>query len=128
MSTYDDDDFGIEIRPGDVPDGSYHATLTQLKDLVIDVRDEKTGQTEERQLIEWTFSLDDGTGDVKGVTSRATGPKSKAGPWLRALLGAEPEAGRILRRSDLLGRECIITVVRDKNDYAKVEQVTARPR
>ena len=127
-AVYDDDEFGIEIRPGDVPNGTYNATLTKIKDLVIDVKDETTGQLEERQLIEWTFSLDDGSGDVKGVTSRATGPKSKAGPWLRALLGSDPEAGRILRRDDLLGREVMVVVVRDKNEYAKVETVTARPR
>lgn len=116
------DEFVIEGAPAIDP-GTYPATLTNLS--------KKTFQAdgEERTIVIWEFGIEvDGQGQtIEGVTSKATGPKSKAFGWLVALLGAtKVTTGDRFRRSDLIGRECLVEVGPDpKSGWPKVHDVMA---
>jgi hypothetical protein len=74
----------------------------------------------------WKFALEDIEGqNVDGTTSEATGPKSKARPWLEALLGKD-EARRLnwkVPTKMLIGRQCQVLVTINDNGYPKVSQV-----
>lgn len=108
-----------------IDDGNYEATLVGLDPFTINT-DEG-----EKTLLRWTFALEemDGNVTVEGVSSMAMGPKAKAYRWLGALLGAERMVkGVQLRKGELLGRACMVSVVQDKNGYPKAGEVTARPK
>jgi hypothetical protein len=77
--------------------------------------------------IIWTFALEDIEGQtIDGTTSEATGPKSKARPWLEALLG-KTQTKDMLRglidRNALIGRQCQVLVAINDNGYPKVSAV-----
>jgi len=83
-----------------------------------------------RQLVEWQFNVDinGGNEEVSGVTSMATGAKSKAFKWLTALMGASAvQPGAHFDPSDLIGREGQLTIGESKSNWPKVEEVTALP-
>lgn len=108
-----------EIEPG-----TYPVTLMglELKTIVV--------QQEERTVYEWRFAVD-GEEDVfvNGLTSDATGPKSKAGAYLVALLG--PDAvipGRGFELEDLVGKRALATVELNANGYPRITNIVAPPR
>ena len=113
--------------PPDIPSGVYFATLVGLS-----AKEFTTPENEVRKLVIWRFAttLEDGLpAEVEGVTSTATGPKSKALGWLAALRG--PEAitpGASFRARDLIGRECQVEIGPDKQGWPKVMGVTALPK
>ena len=113
--------------PPDIPVGVYLATLTGMRQTEF-----TTPDGEDRKLLIWQFAADLGTGEmaeVEGVSSMATGPKSKAYGWLVALLGAEqvkPHAS--FRARELIGREVQVTIGPDKQGWPKVQDLTAMPR
>lgn len=108
--------------------GSYPAMLVGIEPFKIN-----EGTAEEKTLIRWDFSLD-GLEDpevpgqalvIDGVTSTATGERSKMRPWLVALIGKAPDERLSLSalRDTAVGRECLVTVEINKSGYSKVENV-----
>lgn len=77
-------------------------------------------------IYEWTFSLDDGR-DIQGVTSTASGPKSKMYGWLTALLGKAPAAGDAIDTDALLGRRALATIDHNDGGWPRISQLTAMP-
>jgi hypothetical protein len=122
----DDELVGIIGQVTTVEDGTYPATLTNVENF----------EYQDGFLRRWTFALDavDSDGNpatVDAVSSTALGPKSKAFGWIAALLGRTPEKGEEIRRSMLVGRSCLVTVVLNADGYSKIEAVVAalkRPR
>jgi hypothetical protein len=75
-----------------------------------------------------TFALEDGS-EVTGSASTASGPKSKTFAWLTALLGGTPPAvGQSYPKSQLLGREALATIAIDEGGWAKIANLSARPK
>lgn len=67
--------------------------------------------------------------EVSGTSTKATGPKSKAYRWLGALVGAsEVQPGAHFDPSALIGREAQLTIGANKNDWPKVDDITALPK
>lgn len=82
----------------------------------------------EVQLRDWTFALEDGT-EVTGSASTASGPKSKTFAWLTALLGGTPPVvGTAYPKSQLVGREALATIAIDEGGWAKIANLSARPK
>ncbi len=108
--------------------GSYPAMLVGIEPFLIN-----EGTPEQKTLIRWDFSLDgledpDAPGTalvIDGVTSTATGERSKMRPWLVALIGKAPDEKLSLSalRDTAVGRECLVTVEINKSGYSKVENV-----
>jgi len=133
MAEYDNTDnggfegFDIPVPPPFEEGETYAATLTGLRK--VDFEDKETH--EPRSLISWGFVIETGgeTYDIEGTSSTATGPKSKAYGWLVALVGAAAVKGGARFQPDaLIGREAMVTIGMDKNDYPKVASVAAMPR
>jgi hypothetical protein len=125
----DDDELVIEIGAGDVEDGTYTATLTAIEPLTVDTTNPDTGQAETRDLLRWVFAIEPEGREVRGLTSRATGPKSKLYKWIGAMLGADAlGTGVKFRRRDLIGREIMLVVGRDKNGWGTVTDVVPLPK
>jgi hypothetical protein len=96
------------------------------------------GTADAKTLIRWEFSLD-GIEDpetpgmnliLDGVTSLATGPRSKMRPWVTALLGRSLDEAVSLSalRGQLVGKPCLAVVVINDAGYSKVDNVVAAPR
>lgn len=113
--------------PADLEDGVFAATLVKVEPFTYEHAEGP------RQLLRWTFSLEDyetatSTVTVEGVSSVAVGPKAKAYAWLTALLGAERMLERPeLRERDLIGRDCLVEIAH-VGEYARVKSVLARPK
>ena len=114
---------GASLEPG-----TYEATLTALEDFHYD-----DGEGE-KTLRRWTFGTDEvdaATGEaisIDGVSSLATGPKSKAFAWLTALIGRTPTTGESFTPSTLVGRPCMVTVILNDDGYSKVSAVVPPPK
>jgi hypothetical protein len=113
---------GFSGAQTDIEDQSLHpAVLTELTRKVLPSAFDPSGKA---PAIIWTFALEDIEGQtVDGTTSEATGPKSKARPWLEALLG-KSEATALLRgridKGKLIGRQCQVLVTINDNGFPKV--------
>lgn len=114
---------GYTVEPG-----TYEATLIGLEDFQYD--DGEGNKT----LRRWTFGLEneiDPEGKpvtIDGVSSTATGPKSKAFGWLTALLNRAPVTGETFTPSMLVGRGCMVTIELNAEGYSKVAAVVPQPR
>lgn len=124
----------ITVRPGgpppeeDVEDGVYPVVLVELKDPRTIVTERHPAGTD---IIEWVFAIDDEAGDrvISGVTSPASGPKSKMFGWLTALLGGRaPEIGAEYNKQDLIGRRALATIQHNDAGYPRIQSLTAIPR
>jgi hypothetical protein len=113
--------------------GTYPAILVGVEPFKIN-----EGTAEAKTLIRWEFSLD-GTEDpelpgqtiiLDGVTSTATGPRSKMRPWVQALLGRNLEEQLSLSslRAQVLGHPCLVMVEINEAGYSKVANVVPPPR
>lgn len=118
--------FGVPIPKAEP--GSYPAKCVGVEPFLIN-----EGTADAKTLIRWEFSLD-GTEDpeqpgfeiiLDGVTSTATGPRSKMRPWVTALLGRNLDEAISLSalRSQCVGRPCIVTVEINEAGYSKVASV-----
>lgn len=106
------DEIVIGGDSADIPPGTYEAKLIQ---------------TETRTSVEWgdfrtwDFELVNGS-TVGGGSSMSTNKKSKAGRWIAALLGRQPEPGENVTAA-IGGAACLVVVGLDKNDWPKVTDV-----
>jgi hypothetical protein len=91
------------------------------------------GTADAKTLIRWVFTLD-GTDDpefpgteiiLDGVSSFATGKRSKMRKWVTALFGEEPDDRMTF--SGLLaaikGQPCIVTVAINDDGYSKADDI-----
>lgn len=108
--------------------GTYPAICVGLDPFTIN-----EGTAEAKVLLRWDFSLDD-TEDpempgmnviLDGVTSTATGPKSKMRPWVTALTGKNPEEKLNLSslRAQVTGKACLVRVEINEAGYSKAADV-----
>ena len=112
----------------DLTPGVYEVTLTDISEPRTIYPQTGPNAGKEVQLRDWTFALEDGT-EVTGSASTASGPKSKTYAWLTALLGGTPPAvGQSYPKSQLLGREALATIAIDEGGWAKIANLSARPR
>jgi hypothetical protein len=112
----------------DLTPGVYEVTLTDISEPRTIYPQTGPNAGKEVQLRDWTFALEDGT-EVTGSASTASGPKSKTYAWLTALLGGAPPAvGQSYPKSQLLGREALATITIDEAGWAKIANLSARPK
>ena len=116
---------GFSGAQTDIEDQSLHpATLTDLTRKMLPSQFDPSGRA---PAIIWTFALEDIEGTtIDGTTSEATGPKSKARPWLEALIGKDKTKELLRGRIDkkvLIGRPCQVLVAINDNGYPKVSAV-----
>jgi hypothetical protein len=112
----------------DLTPGVYEVTLTDISEPRTIYPQTGPNAGKEVQLRDWTFALEDGT-EVTGSASTASGPKSKTYAWLTALLGGTPPAvGQSYPKSQLLGREALATITIDEGGWAKIANLSARPK
>jgi hypothetical protein len=117
--------FGTPVPKAE--EGSYPATVTGIESFVIG-----EGTPDAKTLLRWDASLD-GTDDpdfpgtniiVDGITSLATGPRSKMRAWVTAL-GANVIDQRVSLaqlRGEVVGSACIAKVV-NKDGYSKLDAI-----
>jgi hypothetical protein len=112
----------------DITPGVYEVTLVDISEIRTIYPQTGPNAGKEAQLRDWTFALEDGT-QVTGSASASSGPKSKTYAWLTALLGGTPpEIGASYPKSQLLGREALATIEIDERGWAKIANLSARPR
>lgn len=112
-------------------DGSFHAaTLTELNIIRLPSKwpeyPDGTART-----VEWVFVLDEpgpdgGTVTVKGTSSLSVGKKSRAYPWLVSLVGtarADAAGREMIKKAELVGRECTVVIQINDSGYPKVSSV-----
>ena len=114
--------------PTDLTPGVYEVTLTDISEPRTIFPQTGVNAGKEVQLRDWTFALEDGS-EVVGSASVASGPKSKTFAWLTALLGGTPPTvGQSYPKSQLLGREALATIAIDEGGWAKIANLSARPK
>lgn len=111
----------------DVEPGVYEATLIDVQEDTITTNDR--GDVD---VYRWRWALDlgdDNGVEVESLTSVNTSPKSKLFGYLVALLGADKVGvGKDFEQTDLIGREALITIIKNADGWPKVEQVTGKPK
>ena len=112
----------------DIEPGTYEVTLIDISEPRVINPQTGPNAGKEVTLRDWTFSLEDGT-EIRGSASTASGPKSKTFAWLTALLGGTPPVvGQSYPRSQLIGREALATIAIDEGGWAKIANLSARPK
>jgi hypothetical protein len=112
----------------DIAPGTYEATLISISEPRTILPQSGPNAGKEVQLRDWTFALEDGT-EINGSASVASGPKSKTYAWLTALLGGTPPVlGQSYPKSQLIGREALITIAIDEGGWPKITNLSARPK
>ncbi len=112
----------------DLTPGVYEVALVDISEPRTIYPQSGPNAGKEVQLRDWTFALEDGT-EVTGSASVASGPKSKTYAWLTALLGGTPPTvGTSYPKSQLVGREALATIAIDEGGWAKIANLSARPR
>jgi hypothetical protein len=117
------DELSITIG-SDVQPGTYTGTLVDLEPFEIEV------DGEQRPLYRWTFAIEDGEAGqtVEGISSRSQSPRGKAAQWIAALTADSDVLGRSFRKSDLIGREALVSIEADANGYPKVAGLVSVPK
>lgn len=115
------------------PDGSYLATLIGVtepitaKSTMADARGDGTWT-----YRDWTFAIDGGQYDGQVLDVRAnassSGPKSKQFAIIAALIGRTPPVGaQIDIQAHLVGRQCLLGIKTNDNDYPYADTFMAVP-
>ena len=114
--------------PSDITPGVYEVTLTDISEPRTIYPQSGPSAGKEVQLRDWRFALEDGS-EITGSASIASGPKSKTFAWLTALLGGTPPTvNQAYPKSQLLGREALATIAIDEGGWAKIANLSARPK
>jgi hypothetical protein len=123
--------FGKPIPKAEI--GTYPAILTGIEPFKIN-----EGTADAKTLLRWDFMLA-GLEDpevpgqsliLDGVTSMATGPRSKMRAWVTALLGRglDEKIGLTGLRTQLVNKECFVQVGINDDGYSRVENVVPPAR
>lgn len=138
MTTETQTEYEIPAGEPDIEPGTYLAVLTALKPYTLyetskgwtrDMPEDGT-VVESYNKIEWLFHTDEGE-PIRGNTSTARSDRSTLYAWATGL-GVAPavvlDRSKPIPASQLIGREAMVTVVLDKNGYAKIASVVPAPR
>ena len=106
-----EDEIVIGGDAADIPDGLYPAKVAGIEVL--------HSVKFDSDFRAWTFRLDNGS-ECGGSSSLATGNKSKAGKWIKALIGHKPEQGE---KVTLAGLPCVVRVEEDGDGWPRVIDV-----
>lgn len=134
----DNDTFATVSQGGppadeDIPDGVYLLQLVKIGDPRTITAKKGPNAGKDFNLIDWSFAIEQpGTPLhdrlMDDSTSTASGPKSKMYEWLTALLGGvPPQAGRQMRRSELVGRLVLGTISHDEGGWPRIASLSAVP-
>lgn len=115
----------------DIPDGVYAVILTDIKDprTVTARRGPKAGQ--DIDLMDWIFAIHKPGSPlhdriIEGVTSTASGPRSKMFAWLTALLGGKPpQVNQQFAKTDLVARMAVATISHDEGGWPQINSLGA---
>ena len=104
----------------DIADGTYTATLSR-------VEVEETGGFDNSGYRKWWWMVDVGgvLTEYSSLTSKATGPKSKAYAWLSALLGKPLQSGEKVDAP--IGQKALITIARNPKNPPYGHIVDVKP-
>lgn len=112
----------------DIAPGAYEVTLTAIDGPRTIFPQTGPNAGKEVEVLDWTFTTADDE-SVRGTTSKASGPKSKAYAWLTALLGGTaPAVGQRFELDQLLGRMAIATISVNENGWPRIENLSALPK
>lgn len=134
----DNDTFATVSQGGpppeeDIPDGVYLLQLVKIGDPRTVTAKKGPNAGKDFNLIDWGFAIEaPGTPYhdrlMDDSTSTASGPRSKMYEWLTALLGGvPPQAGRQMKRSELIGRLVLGTVNHDDGGWPRIASLSAVP-
>ncbi len=107
--------------------GTYEATL-------VDVYPEESEDEDYSDQYVWCFAVrhEDGTEQINGWTSQTISDRSKAGRWIDALTDHPWEEGMKVRKSELEGSDCLVSVSVKKsaagNEYNRIDDVMPQPK
>jgi hypothetical protein len=113
----------IKVTSGapNIPPGTTAATLISLRPKVINTADG------EKDVLEWTFSTDNG--EISAISSLNTGPKSKTFAFLVALLGKENvNIDDGFDEPDLVGKQALASIVIDDRGWPKIDALIPMPK
>jgi hypothetical protein len=107
-----------------IPEAMYPATLSGCREMEIDDHDNPGAK---KTILVWAFEIISKKGNVatlEAMSSLAFSSKSKARPWVKALLGgAEPDASGV-DTDELIGLPCRVVVEDKTKDGATWSIVT----
>ena len=112
----------VEYEPG-----IYRAKLQKFEEEESQFTDERTGEPKWQYI--WTFELlEEGFEGhtLRGWSSTAFGPQSKARAWVEALVGRQIQSGENISGDDLIGKECDLMVTpktTDRGTFARIDSV-----
>lgn len=116
------------------PDGTYTATLVAVSDPITAKSSMVSAKGDDTWTYrDWTFAIDGGTewdGQVIDVRANAgsAGPKSKQYAIIAALAGRAPTVGaQVDIQKHLVGRQCLIGIRTNENDFPYVDAFMALP-
>lgn len=105
--------------------GGYRAKLKNI--VQAERKNFDTGEPE--ACRDWTFEVIEegfeGT-ELRGRTSMSFGPRSKAREWVQGVIGRKVETGEKLGLTDLVGKECDLSIVHndtDRGTFANISSV-----
>ena len=111
---------GFQVRPA----GQYSARIVALT--------AEPGRFDAEQALKWQFAIGGDNENTQWAWSSAkVSPRSKAGGWIRNILGALPPAGSQFDTETLVGRDVVITLSESHDESGqtvnRVEDVRAAP-
>lgn len=135
----DNDTFATVSQGGpppeeDIADGVYLLQLTKIGEPRTITAKKGPNAGKDFSLIDWDFAIEAPQTPyhdriMSDSTSTASGPKSKMYEWLTALLGGlPPQAGRQMKRSELVGRMVLGTVHHDEGGWPRIASLSAVPQ
>jgi hypothetical protein len=115
----------MTFKPTEIvlPDDMYSATVVD-----IEKREPQEGSAFQRPFRLWHVVVKaedypDGA-EMTAVTSMAFGPKSKARPWVQALLGRPIKPKEEISAEDFLPAKCRVLIRRDeKSGFCRIEDI-----
>jgi hypothetical protein len=122
------EDIEVGIESLDIEPGVYEGTLTGIE---WERNVESQYHDGPVDLLRWTFAIDlpDGSAvELDTLSSQSKSPRSKVASILLALLGPEEALKGKHKRSQLVGRSCLVTVERSDDGFPKLTGYTGKPK